>query len=143
MRMSDVRQPLVFLDSNVLFYSEDARYPEKQQKAQSLIRSHRVNRSGVVSLQVLQEYFVNVTRKLGLDPALARGKVEIFSRFQLVEPAVTDVLAAIDFHRLHHISYWDALIVHCAKKSGCKIVLSEDMQHGQVIDGVRIENPFL
>ena len=143
MRMSDVRPPLVFFDSNVLFYSEDARYPEKQRQAQSLIRSHRVNRSGVVSLQVLQEYFVNVTKKLGLDPALARAKVEIFSRFHLVEPALTDVLSAIDSHRLHHLSYWDALIVHCAKKSGCKIVLSEDMQHGQVIDGVRIINPFL
>jgi predicted nucleic acid-binding protein len=143
MRMSDVRSPLVFFDSNVLIYADDARYPQRQQQAQLLIRSHRVNRSGVVSLQVLQEYFVNVTRKLGLDPAIARGKVEIFSRFHLVEPVLIDVLAAIDSHRLHHVSYWDALIVHCAKKSGCKVVLSEDMQHGQVIDGVRIVNPFL
>lgn len=141
--MSDVRPPLVFLDSNILFYSEDARYPGKQKQARSLIRSHRVNRSGVVSLQVLQEYFVNVTRKLGLEPALARRKVEIFSRFHLVEPALTDVLAAIDLHRLHHVSYWDALIVHCAKKSGCQMVLTEDMQHGQLINGVRVVNPFL
>src|SRR5260370_38259101 len=109
MRMSDVRPPLVFFDSNVLFYSEDAQYPEKQQQAQLLIRSHRENRSGVVSLQVLQEYFVNVTRKLGLDPSLARAKVEIFSRFHPVEPALMDVLSAIDFHRLHHVSSWDAL----------------------------------
>ncbi len=141
--MSDARTPRAFFDSNILFYSEDKRDPQKQQTAQSLIRSYRVTRSGVVSLQVLQEYFTNATRKLGLDPAIARRKVEIFSRFHLVEPVLSDVLAAIDLHRLHQISYWDALIVHCAKKSGCQSVLSEDLNHGQVFDGVRVVNPFI
>jgi predicted nucleic acid-binding protein len=141
--MNDIRTPRVFFDSNVLFYSEDRRYPRKQNAAQSLIRSHRVTRSGTVSLQVLGEYYSNVTRKLGLDPAIARRKVEIFSRFHLVEPTLTDIFAAIDLSRLQRLSYYDSLIVHCAKKSGCPIVLSEDMQHGQLIDGVRIVNPFI
>jgi predicted nucleic acid-binding protein len=78
-----------------------------------------------------------------LNAGLARAQVEFYSLFQVVEPKTSDVLAAIDLHRLRNISYWDALIVHCAKLAGCRELLSEDMQHGQVIDGVRIVNPFL
>jgi predicted nucleic acid-binding protein len=97
----------------------------------------------VVSLQVLQEYFVTVTRKLSLEAGFARNKVEIFSKFNVAAPAVDDILAAIDLHRLHGFSYWDALVLRMARQSGCRVVLSEDMQHGQAIDGVRIVNPFL
>jgi predicted nucleic acid-binding protein len=141
--MSDAKTSLTFFDTNILFYSDDKRSAAKQKHALSLLKTHRENKTGVVSLQVLQEYFVNVTRKLNLDPAIARRKVEIFSRFKLVEPELSDVLAAIDLHRLHKISYWDALVIHCARESGCRIVLTEDLHHGQVIDGVRIVNPFL
>jgi len=141
--MSEDRAPRTFLDSNILFYSDDSRFPAKRKKALALIRSHRISRNGVVSLQVLQEYFTNVTRKLCLDPAIARRKVEIFSHFHLVEPTLNDVLSAIDLHRLNKISYWDALIVRCASGSGCTTVLSEDMQHGQTIAGVKIVNPFI
>lgn len=143
MRTKETKSARAFFDTNILFYSDDKRSPGKQQRALSLIRSHRSDRTGVVSLQVLQEYFVSVTRKLGLDPAIARRKLEIFSRFELVEPRLGDILAAIDLHRLHQISYWDALVVHSAKVSGCQAVFTEDLQHGQVINGVRIVNPFL
>ena len=74
---------------------------------------------------------------------MARYKVEFHARFDVVEPSVADILAAIDLHRLRGISYWDALILHSAKKAGCRVLLSEDLQHGQTIDGVRIVNPFL
>jgi predicted nucleic acid-binding protein len=141
--MSEARPALTFFDTNVLFYSDDSFSPAKQRLAKSLIRVHRENETGVLSLQVLQEYFVNVRRKLNLDSAIARRKVEIFSRFNLVEPTVSDVLAAIDFHQLHRISYWDALVLHCARKSGCRVVLTEDLQHGQVFDGVKVVNPFI
>ena len=137
------RLPRTFLDSNVLIYAEDLAEPVKQQKAVALILEHGRQRSGVVSLQVLGEYFSAVIRKLKLDPALARSQVEFYSRFQVVEPTVADVLGAIDLHRLRGISYWDSLILRCAKQSGCGVLLTEDMQHGQVIDGVRIVNPFL
>lgn len=132
-----------FLDTNILFYAEDARESRKREIAIQLIVDHRRRRTGVVSLQVLQEFFVNATKKLGLDPAIARRKVEFHSRFDLVQPSMTDVFAAIDLYRLHRLAYWDAMIVHCAKQAGCHEVLSEDMQHGQVIDGVRIVNPFI
>lgn len=131
-----------FLDSNVLVYAEDAAHPEKQAKAISLIVGLAGQRSAVVSLQVLGEYFNAVTRKLHLDVEIARSQVEFYTQFQVVEPTVTDVLGAIDLHRLFGMSYWDSLIVRSAKQAGCSVLLSEDMQHGQVIDGVRIENPF-
>jgi predicted nucleic acid-binding protein len=112
-------------------------------RALDILNEHKQSASGVVSLQVLQEYFVTVTRKYGIDAADARRKVELFAAFDLVEPVLSDVLAAVDLHRLHKFSYWDALVIHSARRAGCKQVFSEDMQHGQVIDGVRIVNPFI
>jgi predicted nucleic acid-binding protein len=135
--------PRTFLDTNILVYGDDGDEPEKQRKALDLIAVHRLQRTGVVSLQVLQEYFTAVTRKQNLDPAIARNKVEVYSRFHLGEPGVSDILAAIDIHRLHGFSYWDALVLRMAKQTGCSVLLSEDMQHGQEFDGVRIMNPFL
>ena len=141
--MSADSGPRTFLDTNVLVYADDAASPGKQCKAIELITGHRSLRTGVLSLQVLQEYFVTVTRKLKLDSAIARDQVEYYSGFELAIPAVSDILAAIDLHRFHGFSYWDALVLRMAKQAGCRVVLSEDMQHGQVIDGVRIVNPFL
>jgi predicted nucleic acid-binding protein len=132
-----------FFDTNVLVYSDDPRDPVKHRKALDLIKQHLSAKTGVISLQVLQEYFVNATGKLKLTAELAKARVEVFAKFQMVEPNIADVLGAIDLHRLHGLSYWDSLIVRCAKQSGCRVLLSEDMQHGQVIDGVRIVNPFL
>ena len=135
--------PLTFLDTNILLYCDDLAHTAKQQRALELILEHKAQHTGVVSLQVLQEYFVNATRKLGLDPGLVRHKVETYCRFEVVEPVATDILAAIDYHRLHRISFWDALVLHCARKAGCRVLLTEDMQHGRIIDGVEIVNPFL
>jgi predicted nucleic acid-binding protein len=143
MKSESQRLPRTFLDTNILLYCDDSAKPAKQAKAQELVIKHRIQRTGVISLQILQEYFVNATRKLGLDPGLARQKVEAYSRFNLVQPTVNDVLAAIDLHRLNGFSYWDALVIRCASQSGCSVLLTEDLQHGQVIDGVRIVNPFI
>jgi predicted nucleic acid-binding protein len=144
-KMEAQRSPahLSFLDTNILLYCDDSASPAKQQKALDIVLQHRRNGTGVVSLQVLQEYFANATRKLGLDPGLAREKVEVYARFRVAEPSVADLLAAIDLYRLQNLSFWDALILRSAKQSGCRVLLTEDMQHGQVIDGVRIVNPFL
>ena len=141
--MSADSPPRSFFDTNVLVYGDDASEPAKQCKSLELIRSHRLNRTGVVSLQVLQEYFVAVTRKFKLEASLARQKVEVFARFDVGQPGIEDILAAIDFHRLHRFSYWDALVLRMAKQTGCNVLLTEDMQHGQVVDGLRIVNPFL
>ena len=132
-----------FLDTNVLVYTDDPRYPIKQSVAIGLVSDHIRRRTGVVSLQVLQEYFVTITGKFRLAANLAKQRVEFFSRLHVVEPITSDILAAIDLHRLHQLSFWDALILHSARRSGCRILLTEDMQHGQIFDGVEIVNPFL
>lgn len=132
-----------FFDTNVLVYADDKAAPAKQRRALDLIAEHRRARTGVVSLQVLQEYFVTVTRKLHLDPRIARRKVELIAEFDVASPEVADILAAIDLHRLHGVSFWDALVLRAAKQAGCSILLSEDMQGNREIDGVQIVNPFL
>jgi len=131
-----------FFDTNVLLYADDRAAPAKQRRALELVAEHRRARTGVVSLQVLQEYFVAVTRKLGVDPRVARRKVELLAEFDVAGVEVADVLAAIDLHRLHGFSLWDALIVRAAKQAGCRIVLSEDLQHLRELDGIQIVNPF-
>ena len=131
-----------FFDTNVLIYADDKAAPATQRRALDLIAEHRRARTGVVSLQVLQEYFVTVTRKLHLDPRIARRKVELIAEFDVASPEVADILAAIDLHRLHGVSFWDALVLRAAKQTGCSILLSEDMQGNREIDGVQIVNPF-
>jgi predicted nucleic acid-binding protein len=131
-----------FFDTNVLIYADDKASPGKQRRALDLIAEHRRSRTGVVSLQVLQEYFVTVTRKLHVDAAIARRKVELLAEFDVAGPEVADILAAIDLHRLHRFSFWDALVIRAAKQSGCSILFSEDMQAGREIDGLQIVNPF-
>ncbi len=135
--------PRIFFDTNVLIYAEDRADLAKQKRSIELFEEHRRNRTGVVSLQVLQEYFVTVTRKLKLDPQVARRKIELLSKLDVAEPGLNDILAAIDLHRLHGMSYWDALVVQMARRTGCRMLFSEDMQHGRTIDGVSIVNPFL
>ncbi len=131
-----------FFDTNVLLYADDKAAPAKQRRAMELVAEHRRARTGVVSLQGLQEYFVAVTRKLGVDPRVARRKVELLTEFDVAEVEVADVLAAIDLHRLHGFSLWDALLVRAAQQAGCRVVLSEDLQHLRELDGIQIVNPF-
>ena len=131
-----------FFDTNVIVYADDARAPGKQRRAIALYEEHRRSGTGVVSLQVLQEYFAAATRKLHLDAALVRRKVELLAKFDVAKPEVGDVLAAIDLHRLHGLSFWDALIIRMAKQSGCGVLFSEDLQRGGEVEGVQIINPF-
>jgi predicted nucleic acid-binding protein len=131
-----------FLDTNVLVYTDDADAPAKQATSLSLLHAGWQTGNGVLSTQVLQEYFAAVTRKLGVDAAIARRKVELFDRLEILSIGHEDVLRAIDLHRLHGFSIWDALIVTMALKAQCRVLYTEDMQDGRVIDGLRIANPF-
>jgi predicted nucleic acid-binding protein len=131
-----------FFDTNILVYADDNAAPAKQRRALSLVEEHWRALTGVVSLPLLQEYFVTVTRKLRVDPALARRKVELLAEFDVCSPGIADILAAIDLHRLHAFSFWDALVIRAAQQAGCTILLSEDMPHGRQIDGLSFVNPF-
>jgi predicted nucleic acid-binding protein len=131
-----------FFDTNILVYSDDESAPRKQRRSRDLVAEHRRAGTGVVSLQVLQEYFVTVTRKLKVDPRTARRKVELLAEFDVAAPQVADILAAIDIHRLHGFSFWDALVLRSAQQAGCRVLLSEDFQDGRELDGIQIVNPF-
>lgn len=132
-----------FFDTNVLVYTDDQDATEKQRRALDLVADCRRRRSGVVSMQVLQEYFVTTTRKLGVEAEIARRKTEIFGRLHVVTPGLEDILSAIDLHRLHGLSFWNALVVRAALVSGCSRLFSEDLQAGRRFDGLEIVNPFL
>src|SRR6266849_2377827 len=120
---------LAFFDTNILVYADDASSPKKQARAIALIAEHHRQNSSVISLQVMQEYFAAVTRKLGVDPELAQRKVQLLARARVVRFVENDVIAAIELHRLTRISFWDALIVHAARLAGTEILFSEDFQH--------------
>jgi predicted nucleic acid-binding protein len=131
-----------FVDTNVLVYADDARDRVKQEKARDLLRRVVRERSGKLSLQVLQEFFAAATQKLGLTAVDARRRVEVFSHLDVVRLDVDDVLAAIDLHRLHELSIWDALVVRAAILSQCRTLYTEDLQDGRRFESLRVVNPF-
>lgn len=96
----------------------------------------------MLSTQILQEYFAAATRKLAVPSDIARRKLQLFARFPVVKIDVPDIVAAVDLHRLHTISFWDALVVRAAQEGGCAVVYSEDLHDSWNIDGLRIVNPF-
>lgn len=133
---------LAFFDTNVAVYADDGAFPEKQRIAANLIAEHYRNGTGVVSTQVMQEYYNAATRKLRLEPELAVRRLRFFARMQVVNATPQLILEATDVHRLNRISFWDAMIVQSAKISGCNTLYSEDLNAGQSIIGVTIVNPF-
>jgi predicted nucleic acid-binding protein len=134
---------LAFFDTNVLVYADDPSKPDKQKRSDDLFTDHLRHSMAALSLQVLQEYYSAVTRKLGVPPHFAQRRVELFSLGNIVRFEVKDIIAAIELHRLNRMSFWDALIIHAARLSGATILYSEDFQHGAILGGVRVVNPFI
>jgi len=135
---------LEFVDSNVLVYLHDRSAGSKRQRARELVSDLWADRRGCLSIQVLQEFYVNVTQKVPQPIAAekARRLVADLGAWRTHRPALDDVLAAIDLQGRHQVSFWDALILRSAGALGCGIVWSEDLSDGQVYDGVRVRNPF-
>ncbi|HEX4953268.1 MAG TPA: PIN domain-containing protein [Thermoanaerobaculia bacterium] len=131
-----------FLDSNVLVYTDDGDSPVKRARALDLFQDLRQSRRGVISTQVLGEYFSVATRKLGVGPQVARRKVELFARLDLVLIDAATILKAIDLHRLRSLSWWDSLIVCAALEANCRVLFSEDLHPGR-IEGLEVINPFV
>ena len=134
---------LAFFDTNVLVYTEDLRFQEKQQRATRLVEEHWLADTAIVSLQVLQEYYATVTRKLNTPLDRAQRRVEILASAKVVRFEVRDLIASIELQRLTQVSFWDALILHAARISGAGVLYSEDFQHGAIWASVRIVNPFV
>jgi predicted nucleic acid-binding protein len=132
-----------FVDTNVLVYADDRSAGPRRDAARRLIRSCFREGQAHLSTQVLIEFFAVATRKLGMPAAAARRRVEIYAGLEVFRPSVDDLLGAIDLHRLHELSIWDALIVRAALATGCRVLFTEDLQHGRRLDGLEIVNPFL
>jgi predicted nucleic acid-binding protein len=132
----------VFVDTNVIVYADDARDGTKRARAIDVLASAIADERAVISTQILQEYYAVATRKLGLSTEDARARVEMLSKLEVVQITPALILGAIDLQRAHAVSFWDALVVKCATEADCDAILSEDLHHGQTIDGVRIVNPF-
>ena len=133
-----------FVDTNVLIYAHDVDAGTKYRIANSLLRQLWENRTGVLSGQVLQEFYANITHKISkpISRAKARMVVDEYSRWCL-ETTPHEIAAAFRIEDDARIGFWDALIIASALKRGATRILSEDLNAGQRISGIVIENPFV
>jgi predicted nucleic acid-binding protein len=131
-----------FLDTNVLVYAFDARDERKQSIGQQVLDDDEI--VPVLSIQVLGEFYVTISRKLPtpLSQADAEAAVSAFSRYNTVAIDAQMVRAAIAASVQHQLSYWDALILESAVAGGCTQLITEDLDHGSVLRGIEIVNPF-
>jgi predicted nucleic acid-binding protein len=132
-----------FLDTNVLVYAHDVDAGVKRRIAKELFRELWEERTGVLSIQVRQEFYVNVTRKIPspLPKTSARLVVDGYSTW-CADTTPAEIAVAFRIEDEARISFWDALIVSCAIKSGATRILSEDVNAGQQINGILIDHPF-
>jgi predicted nucleic acid-binding protein len=140
-----VKKMLVFFDTNILVYLFDQDVPEKRDRAKLLFQQEVEAGRFVASTQVLQEFYVAATRKLAvpLPVADAEEAVRALADLSIVPVDSSMILSAIDRSRSMQVSFWDALIIEAALSVGATCLLTEDLQHGRQIDGLRITNPFL
>ncbi len=131
-----------FLDTNVLIYSVDSSDSAKQAAALGVIERHARGKTGVISTQVLQEFYSAATRKLAIEPLQARRIVRDFRIFDIVQITPEIIEDGIDCSILNTISFWDGLIVASATTARCSEILSEDLADGQTIQGVSVRSPF-
>src|SRR5579863_1203378 len=132
-----------FLDTNILLYSvsRDPTETTKHDRAVALIDAG----NNALSVQVLQEFYVQATRPTRPDPLphdIAAGLIRTWLRFRVQEITVPIMSGAMEIKAAHGLSYWDAAIVAAARALGCRELYSEDMSHGRQVDGVLIVNPF-
>ena len=132
-----------FVDTNVLIYAHDVDAKAKHEVAKTVLHELWSERTGVLSMQVLQEFYVNVTRKIPHPISKASARLVVSSyAIWCVDTTPTEISTAFRIEDESQIGFWDALIVASALKSGASRIVSEDLNAGQTIAGLRIENPF-
>lgn len=133
-----------FIDTNILVYAFDQSAGLKHAIAVQLVKDCWENETGHLSIQVLQEFVVNVTRKIDspLDHQMARQIVADLAEWRVHSPEVSDLLQALEFQERYQLSFWDAMVVQSATSLGCKKLLSEGLSHGQMYGDVQVFNPF-
>jgi predicted nucleic acid-binding protein len=134
--------PKSFLDTNILIYQLDSRDVVKQQKCRELVRALVLKHEAVISTQVLQEFYVACTAKLKVKPILVKGMMHGFQNMEVVTVGADLINEAIDTSVQYQISFWDSLVVVSAESAKCQYVITEDLNSGQVIRNVKIQNPM-
>ena len=135
----------VFVDTNVLVYAYDRAAASKHDRARELVDDLWNSGRGTLSTQVLQEFYVNVRRK-ARPPVSREDARALVADYLAWDPIVNDgaaVLEAVDAAHRHRLSFWDALVLVAAAKSGASVIYSEDLNHGQMFGSVQVLNPFL
>jgi predicted nucleic acid-binding protein len=133
----------IFLDTNILLYSISTAPKERIKRARALALLDRDD--CVISVQVLQEFYVQATRASRPDPLphdVATGLIQTWLRFQIQENTVAILKDALEIRLEHGFSFWDSSIIAAARAAGCRELYTEDLAHARTIDGVRIVNPF-
>ncbi|MBI5878425.1 MAG: PIN domain-containing protein [Chloroflexi bacterium] len=141
--MSDAESPQ-FVDTNVLVYAHDQSAGEKHRRARELLGELWANRTGCLSVQILQEFYVTITQKVArpLKPETASQIIADLGVWRVHQPGVDDILAAIQLQGRHRLAFWDAMMLTSAAALDCEIVWSEDLNPGQQYDQVVVSNPF-
>jgi len=134
-----------FVDTNILVYAHDLDAGAKNSIARELVADLWKTRSGILSTQVLQEYFVAITKKVSnpLNAAQARRSVRNYCAWEVVVNDSQIILQATEIQEAHRLSFWDALIVSAAFAGDAATIVTEDLNHGQLIEGILIQNPFV
>jgi predicted nucleic acid-binding protein len=135
---------LTFVDTNVLLYAYDRTAGQKHLVARGLLAELWASRRGLMSTQVMQEFYVNATRKLPrpLTGSRARAIIAGYGAWPVHQIAPGDIIEASHLQGREQISFWDSLVVVAASRLGAATLLTEDLQHGRIIAGVRIVDPF-
>jgi predicted nucleic acid-binding protein len=135
----------IFIDTNILVYAHDADAGEKHAAAAKTVADLWESRDGVISTQVLQELYVALTRKVAssITRNTARRLIKNYLAWDLVVNDGAILLHASEIEGNYRLSFWDGLIVAAAYAKNAAVILTEDLSHGQTIEGIRIQNPFL
>ncbi len=131
----------IFLDTNILLYaaSGDGAEAPKRERARELLGQDKVG----LSVQVLGEFYVNATGKLKLPEEKVAGVLELLSTYTILPLTEATFWSALALRKRYQTSYWDSAIIAAAKELGCHTIYSEDLNHGQLYDNVRVLNPFI
>lgn len=135
----------VFIDTNILIYAHDRSAAAKHERARDLLRALWDQGGGGLSIQVLQEFHVNITRKVPrpLSPSMAAEIIADLAAWSVHSPSANDVLDAIQLQQRYGVTFWDAMILTSARALGCAIVWSEDLNAGQNYGEVQVVNPLV
>ena len=135
---------MVFFDTNILIYSVDEKDLRKKEIAAKLLCEAAVAKKGIISTQCLQEFYYSSVKKLKLSKEAAKEYVELFvQQFPVIQISVPHILNAVDISVKTQFSFWDSLILSAANDTGCILVYSENLSHGQIVGGTKILNPFI